>query len=143
MSRCEHKQFQNVSECPIARGTCTPEQETTNRGDLTVEKPVFLFDTSKSRTETPEYYKATFPCRKLKAIRPVPTLCEQCARRAELASRLGPVGTPGSSSGSNSAAGSSVGLAAGGSGSLSDLTNDSGASTPRSFWKLAHPVELV
>lgn len=126
MNRCEHKQFQNVSECTVARRA---SDEPTNRGDLTVEKPVFLFDTSKSRTSTPEYYKAAFPCRKLKAIRPVPTLCDQCAKRAELAAQLGPIGTPGSSSGSNnSTAGSSVGLAAGGSGSLSDLTNDSGMS---------------
>ncbi|KAG8164485.1 hypothetical protein KVR01_006403 [Diaporthe batatas] len=146
MTRCEHKQFQNVSECSVARGA--HEQEPTNRGDLTAEKPVFLFDTSKSMTSTPEYYKAAFPCRKVKAIRPIPTLCDQCAKRAELAERLGPVGAPGSSSGSsnnnsNSTAGSPMGLAAGRSGSLSDLTNDSGASTPRSFWKLAHPIELI
>lgn len=136
MTRCQHKQFQNVSECPVARGA-HGEQEaaaaassSSNRGDLTVERPVFLFDTSRSRTETPEYYKATFPCRKLKAIRPVPTLCDKCARQAELAARLGPVGIPGGSSGGNSSAGSSVGLAVGvGGGSLSDLTNnDSGMS---------------
>lgn len=115
-----------MSECPVARRTT--EEQPANRGDLTVEKPVFLFDTSKSRTETPEYYKAAFPCRKLKAIRPVPTLCNQCARRAELGVRLEAAGTPGTSSDSSSTAGSSVGLAAGGSGSLSDLTNDSGMS---------------
>lgn len=127
MTRCQHKQFQNVSECPVARGAA---EDTIHRGDITVEKPVFLFDTSTSRTETPEYYKAAFPCRKLKAIRPVPTLCDRCTRLAELAARLGSIDTPGASSGgsgSNSATGSSVGLA-GGSGSLSDLTNDSGMS---------------
>lgn len=123
MARCQHKQFQNVSECPVARGD---PRDAGGRGDQTVEKPVFLFDTSSSRTETPEHYRAAFPCRKLKAIRPVPTLCDRCIRKSELAARLGPVGTPaGSSSASARSAGSSVGLAAGG-GSLSDLTNDSG-----------------
>lgn len=122
MTRCQHKQFQNVSECPVARGT----PEDADRGDLTAEKPVFLFDTSKSRTDTPEYYRAAFPCKKLKAIRPVSTLCDRCIKQAELAARLGPIDTPvGSRSGSGSSTGSSVGLAAG-SGSLSDLTNDSG-----------------
>lgn len=124
MSRCQHKQFQNVSECPKARGAA---EDTADRGDITVQKAVFLFDTSSSRTETPEYYKAAFPCRKLKAIRPVSTLCDRCTRQAELAARLGPIDTAGSSSGSGSSMGSSVGLA-GGSGSLSDLTNDSGMS---------------
>lgn len=121
MTRCEHKQFQNVSECAVARGI----SEDADRGDMTVEKPVFLFDTSRSRTDTPEYYRATYPCRKLKAIRPVSTLCDQCIRRAELAARLGPIDTP---IGSGSSTSSSVGLAAG-SGSLSDLTNDSGMSS--------------
>lgn len=122
MTRCQHKQFQNVSECPVARGT----PEDADRGDLTAEKPVFLFDTSKSRTDTPEYYRAAFPCKKLKAIRPVSTLCDWCIKQAELAARLGPIDTPvGSRSGSGSSTGSSVGLAAV-SGSLSDLTNDSG-----------------
>lgn len=125
MTRCQHKQFQNVSECPIARGA--PCDAATNRGDMTVERPVFLFDTSRSRTDTPDYYRAAFPCRKLKAIRPVPTLCDRCVRQAELAARLGPIDTLGSSSASGSSStGSSVGLAAAGSGSLSDLTNDSG-----------------
>lgn len=124
ISRCQHKQFQNVSECPTARGAA---EDTADRGDITVQKPVFLFDTSSSRTETPEYYKAAFPCRKLRATRPVSTLCDRCIRQAELATRLGPIDTVGSSSGSGSSMGSSVGLA-GGSGSLSDLTNDSGMS---------------
>lgn len=121
MTRCQHKQFQNVSECPTARGA----PQDAERGDMTVEKPVFLFDTSRSRTDTPDYYRSTFPCRKLKAIRPVPTLCDRCIRQAELAARLGPIDTLGSSSAGGSSTGSSVGLAAG-SGSLSDLTNDSG-----------------
>ncbi|KKY32613.1 hypothetical protein UCDDA912_g07416 [Diaporthe ampelina] len=140
MTRCQHKQFQNVSECPTARGA--PDDAAAHRGDLTLEKAVFFFDTSRSRTDTPEYYRTAFPCRKLKAIRPVPTLCDRCVRQAELAARLGPIDTVGSGSGSGSSTGFSVGLVAG-SGSLSDLTNDSGTSTPRSFWKLAHPVELV
>lgn len=124
MSRCQHKQFQNVSECATARGAA---EDTADRGEITVQKPVFLFDTSSSRTDTPEYYRTTFPCRKLKAIRPVATLCDRCTRQAELAARLGPIDTGGSNSGSGSSVGSSVGLA-GGSGSLSDLTNDSGMS---------------
>lgn len=128
MTRCQHKQFQNVSECSTARGA--PDEAATNRGDLTVEKPVFIFDTSRSRTDTPDYYRAAFPCKKLKAIRPVPTLCDRCIRKAELAARLGPIDTLGSSSASGSSTGSSVGLAAG-SGSLSDLTNDSGMSGAR------------
>jgi hypothetical protein len=124
MTRCQHKQFQNVSECPVARGATG---DSTHRGDITVEKPVFIFDTSRSKTETPEYYKAAFPCRKLKAIRPVPTLCDRCSRQASLTSRLGPIYTPGGSSGSHSAAGSSEGLADA-VGLLSDLANDSGMS---------------
>jgi len=124
MTRCQHKQFQNVSECPVAREAV---EDNTHRGDITVEKPVFLFDTSRSMAETPEYYKAAFPCRKLKAIRPVPTLCDRCTRQAELAARLGTIDAVGNSSGSNSSAGSSVGLV-GWSGSLSDITNDSGMS---------------
>lgn len=127
MTRCKHKQFQNVSECPMARGAS--DEAATHRGDMTVEKPVFLFYTSRSRTDTPEYYRAAFPCRKLKAIRPVPTLCDRCVKQAELAARLGPIDTVGSSSGSGSSNGSSLGLAAG-SGSLSDLTNDSGMLRP-------------
>ncbi|KAL1883960.1 hypothetical protein Daus18300_000068 [Diaporthe australafricana] len=143
IARCQHKQFQNVSECPSARGD--PDVD---RKSLTLDEPAFLFDTSRSKTQNPDYYRSNFPCRKLKAMRPVPTLCARCDRQAQLAARLGPVGGVGSSnasgSGSGSSAGSSVGLvASGGGGSLSDVTNDSGASTPRSFWKLAHPVELV
>ncbi|KAK2607007.1 hypothetical protein N8I77_005720 [Diaporthe amygdali] len=138
MTRCQHKQFQNVSECATVRGT----PDVVDRGDLTLDKPAFLYDTCRSKTKTPEYYSNNFPCRKLKAIRPVPTLCTRCARQAELAARLGPVGVVGSSSGSGSSAGSSLGLVDGG-GSISDFTNESGTSTPRSFWKLAHPVDLV
>lgn len=115
ITRCQHKQFQNVSECPSARG-----DPGVDRKSLTLDEPAFLFDTSRSKTQNPDYYRSTFPCRKLKAMRPVPTLCARCVRQAELAARLGPVEGVG-----GSAAGSSAGLVAGG-GSLSDVTNDSG-----------------
>lgn len=70
---CNHLCFQNVSECAVARGI--PSSQTTS---LTLQAPVFLFDTMRSRSRTPEYYSQHFACKKRKAIRPVPTLCEQC-----------------------------------------------------------------
>ncbi|KAJ4424260.1 hypothetical protein N0V82_001126 [Gnomoniopsis sp. IMI 355080] len=77
---CGHTCFQNVSECPIARGI-TPT--TKNRRDSTLSKPKFLFDTSQSRTHTPETYSRIFACNKRKAIRPVPALCDKCAKEKE------------------------------------------------------------
>lgn len=76
---CGHTSFQNVHECPIARGI---EPTTENRLDAALSKTKFLFDTSRSRTRTPEAYSREFPCKKRKAIRPVPTLCEQCMRNS-------------------------------------------------------------
>ncbi|KUI73642.1 hypothetical protein VM1G_09493 [Cytospora mali] len=142
---CGHQQFQNVCECAVARGA--PDTETNS---LTLGEPKFLFDTSKSRSRTPAYYEARFPCKKRKAIRPVPGACAQCLKEEQAVAETGtdkkevvPLGSSSSSGGSGHSSGSSVGLVpASGSGS-SDMTNGSGASTPRSLWKLANPVEIV
>lgn len=75
---CGHTFFQNVSECPIARGLA-PTNE--NRLDATLKKTKFLFDTSRSRTRTPEAYSCQFDCKKSKAVRPVPSLCDNCITR--------------------------------------------------------------
>lgn len=77
---CGHTHFQNVSECPIARGV---EATTENRLEATLSKPKFLFDTSRSRTRTPQAYSRTFACKKRKAIRPVPTLCDRCVKNTK------------------------------------------------------------
>lgn len=77
--QCGHKYFQNVSECPIARGL---EPTTENRLGATLSKTKFLFDTSRSRSRTPEAYSREFDCKKRKAIRPVPTLCDTCIKNA-------------------------------------------------------------
>lgn len=66
--------FQNVSECVVARGILGFEKHS-----LTLTEPVFLFDTMRSTSRTPAYYSQTFCCRKLKAVRPVPKMCEECA----------------------------------------------------------------
>lgn len=78
--QCGHKYFQNVSECPIARGIAPT---TENRMGSTLPEPKFLFDTSRSRTHTPELYSRIFACKKQKAIRPVPTLCDKCVKDKE------------------------------------------------------------
>lgn len=70
---CNHLCFQNVSECAVARGV-PPSQESS----MTLREPVFLFDTMRSRSRTPEYYSQRFSCKKRKAVRPVPTLCDRC-----------------------------------------------------------------
>lgn len=75
--QCGHKFFQNVSECPIARGLAPT---TENRLDATLSKTKFLFDTARSRSRTPEAYSREFDCKKSKAIRPVPTLCDKCIK---------------------------------------------------------------
>lgn len=124
---CRHPQFQNVCECATVRGA--PETETKS---LTLAEPKFLFDTEKGGLETPAYYEAQFPCKKRKAVRPVPTLwCAKCMEGQAAGSEAGTVmgqvqdlpvvgGSSGNSSGSN------VGLVpASGSGS-SDLTSASG-----------------
>ncbi|KUI62817.1 hypothetical protein VP1G_09959 [Cytospora mali] len=141
---CRHLQFQNVCECAVARGA--PDTETNS---LTLREPKFLFDTSKNKSRTPAYYEARFPCKKRKAIRPVLAACAQCLQEEQAAAEAGtdkervPSGSSSSCGGSGHSSGSSVGLVpASGSGS-SDMTNGSGASTPRSFWKLANPVEIV
>ncbi|ROW06940.1 hypothetical protein VMCG_03981 [Cytospora schulzeri] len=142
---CCHPQFQNVCECGVARGAHETETKS-----LTIARPKFLFDTSKSGTRTPAYYKARFPCKKRKAIRPVPTMCTRCLEQQVAGTKIGTVRGQdhvlqdvlvGSSIGHSS--GSSVGLVPASGSSSSDMTNASGASTPRSFWKLAHPVEIV
>lgn len=48
-----------------------------------------------------------------------------------------------SSSDGGQSLGSSVGLVPASGSSSSGMTTASGASTPRSFWKLANPVEIV
>lgn len=124
---CRHPQFQNVCECATARGT--PETETKT---LTLAEPKFLFDTKKSGFRTPAYYKARFPCKKRKAVRPVPTLwCARCLEEQAAGSRTGTVGgqgqdvlVVGSSIGHSS--GSSVGLVPASGSSSSDMTNASG-----------------
>lgn len=75
--QCGHKFFQNVSACPIARGIAPT---TDNRLDATLSTPKFLFDTSRSCIHTPEAYSREFACRKRKAIRPVPRLCDRCVK---------------------------------------------------------------
>ncbi|KAK7735253.1 hypothetical protein SLS53_007643 [Cytospora paraplurivora] len=149
---CRHPQFQNVCECAVARGA-PAETETSS---LTLAEPKFLFDTSRSRSVTPAYYRTRFPCKKRKALRPVPTMCAECLK--EQAVRI--VGTGSSEkvklvgSGTSSSEGSSdassggrlvppIGLLPVSGSTSSDMTSGSGASTPRSFWKLANPVEMV
>lgn len=78
--QCGHTNFQNVSECPIARGI-TPTTEKCR--DSTLSEPKFLFDTSRSRTRTPNFYSRVFACKKRKAIRPVPILCEKCVQEKD------------------------------------------------------------
>lgn len=75
MQQCGHTRFQNVCECPIARGIAPTTQ---TRGDLTLSEPKFLFDTARSQSHTPESYSRIFACKKRKAIRPVPVLCNKC-----------------------------------------------------------------
>lgn len=74
---CNHLCFQNVSECAVARGI-----PPTDKSCLTLQEPVFLFDTMRSNSRTPKYYSQRFACKKRKAVRPVPTLCEQCGSGA-------------------------------------------------------------
>lgn len=78
---CGHTYFQNVAECPVARGLA-PTIE--NRRDSTLSEPKFLFDTARSRTHTPEVYARRFPaCKKGRAVRPVPAFCDKCIVRRE------------------------------------------------------------
>lgn len=82
---CKHLCFQNVSECAVARGI-PPSQESS----LTLREPVFLFDTMRSTSRTPEYYSQRFSCKKRRAVRPVPTLCERCVGGTSAADMLAP-----------------------------------------------------
>lgn len=143
---CCHPQFQNVCECATAQGA--PEAETRS---MTLAEPKFLFDTRKGGPETPAYYKARFPCRKRKAVRPVPEMwCTRCLEEkaaavvvapvCEAGAFVGPGPGPsrgrdglvvGSRIGSGSSSGHSSGSSSGGlvtaSGSgYSDLTSASG-----------------
>lgn len=76
--QCGHQTFQNVSECPVARGIPLPHTAA-HRHDATLPTPKFLFDTRRSKTHTPESYGHLFACPKRKAVRPVPhALCDEC-----------------------------------------------------------------
>ncbi|CAN8104182.1 unnamed protein product [Discula destructiva] len=85
--RCGHRSFQNVAECPVARGIEHPHTAATRR-DATLTTPKFLFDTARSKTHTPESYTRIFACQKRKAIRPVPgALCDECIAKEAAAKR--------------------------------------------------------
>lgn len=121
---CRHPQFQNVCECAVARGA-PAETETSS---LTLAEPKFLFDTSRSRSVTPAYYRARFPCKKRKALRPVPTMCAGCLE--EQAVRIGTV-----------VVGEKGELV--GSGSSSSSSGSGGSSDDSSGGRLAPPVGLL
>lgn len=74
---CNHLSFQNVSECAVARGLPSASSSASS-SSLTLQAPVFLFDTMRSRSRTPEYYSSRFACKKRRAVRPVLTLCARC-----------------------------------------------------------------
>lgn len=119
---CRHPQFQNVCECAVARGT--PETETSS---LTLEEPKFLFDTSKSKPETPEYHTARFPCKKSKAIRPVLTMCTHCLKEQAATAKMRTTKREEVlMGGSSDGLGSSVGLVPASGSSFSNMTNGSG-----------------
>lgn len=81
--QCGHKTFQNVSECPVARGI-PPPHTPADRLDATLPTPKFLFDTRRSKTHTPEFYARVFDCPKRKAVRPVPdALCDDCVSQQQ------------------------------------------------------------
>lgn len=75
---CKHVTFQNVSECPTAARDIPDTRE--NRGDMTLSTTRFLFDTARSKTNTPEFYTDNFPCKKRKAVRPVAEFCAKCQK---------------------------------------------------------------
>lgn len=94
LSACSHTHFQNVAECPTARGLADTTQA---RRDMTLAAPKFLFDTARSTSHTPEFYTAAFGCKKRRATRPVPTVCEGCLRSGEEALKereAGPLRAP-------------------------------------------------
>lgn len=124
---CRHPQFQNVCECALARGALEAETKS-----LTLAEPKFLFDTSKSGSETPAYYRARFPCKKRKAIRPVLTMCARCLEEQAGAVKMSTVGEQGKVLGvlvgsrSGQSSGSSVGLVPASGSSSSGMTTASG-----------------
>lgn len=127
---CCHPQFQNVCECALARGTFETETKS-----LTLTEPKFLFDTSKSGSKTPAYYRARFPCKKRKAIRPVPTMCARCLEEQAGAAKINTVDVQrqrldvlveSSSSDGGQSLGSSVGLVPASGSSSSGMTTASG-----------------
>lgn len=87
---CGHKHFQNVAECAVARGAVPlagthgeHEPRPGHRSEsVLLREPKFLFDTARDATRTPDWYARRFACRKRKAVRPSPTMCEGCARAA-------------------------------------------------------------
>lgn len=82
---CGHTHFQNVAECPIARGVSLLEPKPGNRSNCTLAEPKFLFDTCRDRSHTPAHYSAQYSCKKRKAIRPVLMQCENCVRKTAAA----------------------------------------------------------
>lgn len=102
LSTCSHSNFQNVAECPVAQGFCNNDNDDNNnnnisnvinndsnlRMDMTLAAPKFLFDTARSHSRTPDFYKAVFNCKKRKATRPVPGLCRKCLRDEAKTMRL-------------------------------------------------------
>lgn len=76
---CGHKHFQNVAECAGAHGEHEPRPG--HRSDsILLDRPKFLFDTA--ARDNPEFYARHFACRKRKAVRPSPTMCEGCVRQS-------------------------------------------------------------
>lgn len=83
---CGHTHFQNVAECAVARGLSSAAaaaegDQQRPRAHPTLASPVFLFDTARDTARTPETYAQRFACEKRRAVRPVPTFCEGCARK--------------------------------------------------------------
>lgn len=84
---CGHTHLQNVAECDLAAA-----ERSRSRGPMVPAttyapptEPRFLFDTAREAPAAVERVRA-YPCRKRRAVRPAPVMCEECMR-AEWARR--------------------------------------------------------
>ncbi|PSR97337.1 hypothetical protein BD289DRAFT_107671 [Coniella lustricola] len=168
LSSCSHSCFQNVAECAVAQGFSGDDNDDNNKNtlrmDMTLATPKFLFDTARSHSRTPDFYRAAFNCKKRKATRPVTGLCKQCLRNAaeqhslKTKMNMGSVAIITPSDGGDAGVlrygqpfdsrAALVGLPHSSSVS-STSTSDTTSSTKsvawslRSFWKRARPSEMV
>lgn len=82
---CHHPEYQNTSPCYMAKGCDKYDDE------MLLKEPVFLFDTKKGGG--PESYEQ-FDCKKLTAIRPTPTKCDDCRKQEQIAALKAKQATP-------------------------------------------------